>query len=82
MWSRRSFLRFTSAVGASAWTLRTNGIEEVAAASAAVADRTADEVARDETYWREIQEAFAACEAAPNTLMITPSVLEIIAVRR
>lgn len=31
---------------------------------------------------REIQEAFAACEAAPNTLMITPSVLEIIAVRR
>jgi SAM-dependent methyltransferase len=31
---------------------------------------------------REIHEAFAACEAAPNTLMITPSVLEIIAVRR
>ena len=31
---------------------------------------------------REMQAAFAACEAAPNTLMITPSVLEIIAVRR
>ena len=31
---------------------------------------------------REIHAAFAACEAAPNTLMITPSVLEIIAVRK
>ncbi len=29
-----------------------------------------------------IAEAFAACEAAPHTLMITPAVLEIVAVRR
>jgi isopenicillin-N epimerase len=58
MWSRRSFLRFTGAVGASAWALNTNGIEEIAAASAAVADRTPEEVAKDETYWREIQQAF------------------------
>jgi selenocysteine lyase/cysteine desulfurase len=66
MWSRRSFLRFTSAVGASAWTLRTNGIEEVAAASAAVADRTAEEVARDESYWREIQQAFTLDRTISN----------------
>jgi selenocysteine lyase/cysteine desulfurase len=66
MWSRRSFLRFTGAVGASAWALRTNGIEEVAAASAAVADRTAEEVARDESYWREIQEAFTLDRTISN----------------
>ena len=35
-----------------------NSIEQVAAASAAVADRAPDEVAQDEFYWREIQEAF------------------------
>jgi selenocysteine lyase/cysteine desulfurase len=66
MWSRRSFLRFTGAVGASAWALRTNGIEEVEAASAAVADRTAEEVARDESYWREIQEAFTLDRTISN----------------
>jgi selenocysteine lyase/cysteine desulfurase len=58
MWSRRSFLRLTGALGASTWTLRVNGIEEVSAASAAVADRAAEDVAKDETYWREIQQAF------------------------
>jgi len=31
---------------------------------------------------RAMSKAFAACEAAPGTLMITPAVLEIIAVRR
>jgi selenocysteine lyase/cysteine desulfurase len=35
-----------------------SGIEEVAAASASVADRSAEDVARDESYWREIQQAF------------------------
>ena len=31
---------------------------------------------------RSLAEAFAAAEASPRTLMITPAVLEIIAVRR
>jgi selenocysteine lyase/cysteine desulfurase len=35
-----------------------NGLEEVSAASAAVAERSPDDVAQDEFYWREIQQAF------------------------
>lgn len=58
MWSRRHFLRITGAVGASAWATRANSIELIAQASRAVADRSADDVAKDEFYWREIQNAF------------------------
>src|SRR5437667_1175809 len=58
MWSRRAFLRAGGAIGASALAIRTNGLNEVAAASAAVADRSSEEVAADENYWRAIQEAF------------------------
>jgi hypothetical protein len=35
----------------------------------------------DERRARDIGEAFDACERRPGTLMITPAVLEIIAVR-
>ena len=59
MWSRRSFLRATGAVGASALAVRTHGVERVAAASQAVADRSPEDVAQDEFYWREIQSAYA-----------------------
>jgi hypothetical protein len=31
---------------------------------------------------RRLEQAFAAAEAAPHTLMVTPAVLEIVAVRR
>lgn len=58
MWSRRAFLRVTGSVGTAAWAAPAYGIQEVLAASAGVADRPADEVARDEFYWREIQQAF------------------------
>ena len=58
MWSRRAFLRAGGAIGASALAVRTNGLNEIAAASAAVADRSPEEVAADESYWREIQAAF------------------------
>ena len=58
MWSRRAFLRAGGAIGASALAVRTNGLNETAAASAAVADRSPEEVAADESYWREIQAAF------------------------
>jgi selenocysteine lyase/cysteine desulfurase len=43
----------TGGVGVTAF-----GLQELARASAAVADRSAEEVARDELHWREIQQAF------------------------
>jgi selenocysteine lyase/cysteine desulfurase len=48
----------TGAFGATSLAARTLGLQEVTSASASVADRPADEVARDEHYWREIQQAF------------------------
>jgi selenocysteine lyase/cysteine desulfurase len=58
MWSRRSFLRLAGGAAGAAFTMRSYGIEEVEAATAAVAERTPEEVAADESYWREIQFAF------------------------
>jgi isopenicillin-N epimerase len=58
MFSRRAFLRLTSAAGTAAYAFRASGLDEVLAASAQVAGRTAADVARDEFYWREIQQAF------------------------
>src|SRR5436190_21827130 len=59
MWSRRAFLRMGGAVGTAAFAGKlTPGLAHVEAASAAVVDRTPEEVAQDEFYWREIQEAF------------------------
>ena len=60
MWTRRSFLRIAgSAPVAVALGTRAYGIPEVQAATAAVAQRTPEEVAADESYWREIQFAFS-----------------------
>jgi selenocysteine lyase/cysteine desulfurase len=58
MWNRRAFLRLTGILGTSAWAFKGTELDAVAAATAAVADRPADDVAQDEFYWREIQEAF------------------------
>lgn len=58
MLSRRTFLRFGGVLGTTALTIRVNGLDDVAAASAAVADRSPEDVAQDEFYWREIQQAF------------------------
>jgi isopenicillin-N epimerase len=58
MWSRRSFLRMTGVFGGSAFALKGTDLEALQAASAAVAHRPAEEVAQDEFYWREIQQAF------------------------
>lgn len=58
MWSRRSFLRVTGGLGTAALAGRVYGIAEVQAATAAVANRTPEDVAQDEFYWREIQQAF------------------------
>lgn len=58
MWSRRSFIRVTGGLGTAALASRIYGIAEVQAATAAVANRTPEDVAQDEFYWREIQQAF------------------------
>jgi isopenicillin-N epimerase len=58
MWSRRSILRLAGSATGAAFAARTYGISEVAYATAAVADRSPEDVAADESYWREIQFAF------------------------
>jgi len=58
MWSRRSFLHATG-VGTAALAMNTRGIEHVLAASRSVAGQTPADVAKDEFYWREIQQSFA-----------------------
>jgi selenocysteine lyase/cysteine desulfurase len=58
MWSRRTFLRFSSLIGTSALVAKPNDLAVLEAAAQSVANRPADDVAADEFYWREIQEAF------------------------
>ncbi len=59
MWTRRDFLGRAGAVSAAAVaSLRPDGLARAAAATAAVSDRSPLEVAADENYWREIQQAF------------------------
>jgi isopenicillin-N epimerase len=58
MWSRRSILRLAGAATGAAFVTPRYGISEVASATAAVEGRTPEEVAADESYWREIQFAF------------------------
>jgi isopenicillin-N epimerase len=58
MLSRRSFLR-AGTTGAVAMTAFTNeSLARVATAGARAADTAANDLAKDETYWREIQQAF------------------------
>jgi selenocysteine lyase/cysteine desulfurase len=59
MHARRDFLRQVLPVGAATVAaLKTDWLDRVVSAAAAVADRPAAEVAADEGYWREIQQAF------------------------
>jgi isopenicillin-N epimerase len=58
MWSRRSILRLAGTATGAAFAARRYGIDEVAYATAAVEGRSPEDVAADETYWREIQFAF------------------------
>ncbi len=59
MWTRRAFLRSSGVLGTAALTIPTRNIEDIVAASAALGDQSPDQVARDEGYWREVQQAFA-----------------------
>src|SRR5688572_11191546 len=58
MVSRRAFLRISTTATGAAYAFKTYGIEEVLAATAQVAGRSVQDVAQDEFYWREIQQAF------------------------
>jgi isopenicillin-N epimerase len=58
MVSRRAFLRITSGAGTAAYAFRSAGLEPLLAATAQVAGRSADEVAKDEFFWREVQHGF------------------------
>src|SRR5262245_42312320 len=66
--NRRTFLRAGGIFGASAWTLKASatGLARVESAGAAVAGRAPDEIAQDELYWREIQEAFTLDRTISN----------------
>src|SRR5262245_13101154 len=58
MWTRRAFLQASGLLGTTALAAGTS-LERVAAATAGVEGRSPDEVAGDEFYWREIQQAYA-----------------------
>ena len=59
MRARRDFLRQLVPAGVlGAVALNTDWLERIVSAGAAVADRSAAEVAADEGYWRDIQQAF------------------------
>ncbi|MGA2587556.1 MAG: aminotransferase class V-fold PLP-dependent enzyme [Candidatus Aminicenantales bacterium] len=58
MWSRRAFLHAGGALGVAAFAFKADALERVMAATQAIVNRTPEEVAKDEFYWREIQLAF------------------------
>lgn len=58
MWSRRAFLQAAGAAMPGALTLKADALERVSSAAQSVADRTPEEVAKDEFFWREIQLSF------------------------
>ena len=66
MWSRRTFLRLSGALGASAWGAKASSLAGVQAAGAGVAGRAPEDVAQDELYWREIQQAFTLDRTISN----------------
>ena len=57
-WSRRSFLRAAGAAGTVASAARAVAFARVLEASQSVADMSPDDVAKDESYWRQIQMDF------------------------
>jgi isopenicillin-N epimerase len=56
--NRRAFLHIAGGVTSTAALFGAGALERVQAAGQSVADRTPQEVAKDEFYWREIQLAF------------------------
>jgi hypothetical protein len=58
MISRRQFLRSSGLVGSAVLTTGSAGLEAIVEAGAKVAGQTPADVARDELYWGQIQQAF------------------------
>jgi isopenicillin-N epimerase len=58
MWSRRSFLRTCGVMGTAASIFKAGGLKRVEAAAQSIADKSPEQVAQDEFYWREVQLAF------------------------
>jgi isopenicillin-N epimerase len=58
MVSRRAFLRLSSVAGTAAYAFTSHSVDALIAASAQVAGRSAEDVAKDEFYWREVQHGF------------------------
>jgi len=56
--SRREFLRTAGTAGVVAFSWNLANLERVEAATRAVEDKSPEEVARDEFYWREVQLGF------------------------
>jgi isopenicillin-N epimerase len=56
--SRRDFLRKSAALGVSAYAAKASGFDRILTASQSVANRSPQEVAKDEFFWREIQLGF------------------------
>jgi selenocysteine lyase/cysteine desulfurase len=56
--SRRDFLRKSAALGVTAYATKTSGFDRITDASQSVANKSPQEVARDEFFWREIQLGF------------------------
>ena len=67
MSTRRAFLRTASAGSLAALAaFQDDGLQRVAEATTAVAGRAPDEVARDEDFWREVQQAFTLDRTLTN----------------
>lgn len=56
--SRRAFLHRSAALGMTAYAAKASGLERIRDASQSVADRSPEDVAKDEFFWREIQLGF------------------------
>ncbi len=65
MRSRRRFLTTATLGVAGLASLTDDAIARVAAATRGVADRTPEDIARDESFWREIQLDSPSIAASP-----------------
>ncbi len=58
MWNRRSFLQMCGIMGTAASIFKAGGLKRVEAATQSIMDKSPEDVARDEFFWREVQLAF------------------------
>src|SRR2546426_8504921 len=58
MYTRRRFLESLVAAGAAVPALRDHALARVVSANQAVAGRSPDDVAQDEDFWLDVQQAF------------------------